>query len=101
MNQLYHRKNYDLEKIFQEEETLLKKMEENGKFDALTDEEKDCTMQMSIDQARDIVFGENGSCRKDAKLFGSDLHPVISEEIKIGQQTYLMAVNVLKKAGEL
>ena len=103
---IYKRLAMDWAAEVEREDRLMKEMETNGEFDHLTDDENDCNYEMTLEEAKDIVFGVVGTYRKDAKftedeLIKEGIHPVIIEEIMLHKRMYLEAVELLQKAGEM
>ena len=103
---IYKRPVMDWAAEVEREDRLMKEMKANGEFDNLTDDEGDCNYEMTLEEARDIVFGFVGTYRKDAKFTEEELikegtHPVIIEELMMHKRMYLEAVELLQKAGEM
>lgn len=103
---IYKRPVMDWAAEVEREDRLMKEMEANGEFDNLTDDEDDCNYEMTLEEARDIVFGVVGTYRKDAKfteeeLIKEGIHPDLIGEIMMNKHYYLEAVELLRKAGEM
>ena len=103
---IYKRTIKDWDAEAKEFQKRMDEMEANGEFNDLTDDEDDCNYEMTLEEARDIVFGVVGTYRKDAKFTEEELikegtHPVIIEELMMHKRMYLEAVELLQKAGEM
>lgn len=102
---IYKRPVMDWAAEVEREDRLMKEMEANGEFDNLTDDEDDCLYEMSLEDARNIVY-EDPRFKQYANdteedMIKEGLHPFVIQHSLAMKNIYLKAVEILKKAGEI
>lgn len=102
---IYKRTIKDWDAEAKEFQKKMDEMEANGEFDNLTDDEDDCFYEMSLEDARNIVYEDprfkQYANDTEENMIKAGLHSFVIQHSLAMKNIYLKAVEILKKAGEI